>query len=66
MFQGTEDTLLTVGSIFAKKGGIPMDKYVLTAQKEIMSLSQIWLVLQKKWDDMERRTGKNQNQSLKS
>ena len=26
-FQGSRDPLLDVGSMFAKKGGIPMDKY---------------------------------------
>ena len=53
------DPLLDVGSIFAKKGGIPMDKYLNLKPNKvpIVALLQVWLVLQEKRDNMEWRPG---------
>ena len=53
------DPLLDVGSIFAKKGGIPMDKYLhfKPNKVQIVALLQVWLVLQEKRDNMEWRPG---------
>ena len=45
-FQGSRDSLLDVGSMFAKKGGIPMDKYWQTRKlkkNKVMSFSYIGL-----------------------